>query len=126
MSIELWYWPQIPGRGEFVRLFCEAFQLDYTDMAREQNADALVEHMHSLEGIRPFAPPSSFPTLLASRRADVQLRPQPPRPAEPAEAAFARSRRVSEHIHLSRPPDLVCYSNWKHTYKTHTDIYSYM
>ncbi|GAA5060033.1 glutathione S-transferase [Erythrobacter westpacificensis] len=57
MSIELWYWPHIPGRGEFVRLFCEAFQLEYTDMAREQNADALVEHMHSLEGIRPFAPP---------------------------------------------------------------------
>ena len=57
MSIELWYWPQIPGRGEFVRLFCEAFEIDYTDMAREQNADALVEHMHGLEGVRPFAPP---------------------------------------------------------------------
>lgn len=57
MSIELWYWPNIPGRGEFIRLFCEAFEIDYTDMAREQNADALVEHLHGLEGIRPFAPP---------------------------------------------------------------------
>lgn len=57
MSIQLWYWPDIPGRGEFVRLFCEAFEIDYTDMAREQSADALVEHMHGLEGVRPFAPP---------------------------------------------------------------------
>ena len=57
MSLELWYWPDIPGRGEFVRLFCEAFELEYADMAREQSADALVEHMHGLEGIRPFAPP---------------------------------------------------------------------
>jgi glutathione S-transferase len=57
VSIELWYWPNIPGRGEFIRLFCEAFEIDYADMAREQNADALVEHMHALEGIRPFAPP---------------------------------------------------------------------
>ncbi|MDE1466272.1 glutathione S-transferase [Aurantiacibacter sp. D1-12] len=57
MSVELWYWPDLPGRGEFIRLFCEAFEIDYTDMAREQNADALVENMHALEGVRPFAPP---------------------------------------------------------------------
>ena len=55
--MELWYWPNIPGRGEFVRLFCEAFDIEYADMARDQGADALVEHMHSLEGFRPFAPP---------------------------------------------------------------------
>ncbi len=57
MSVELWYWPDIPGRGEFIRLFCEAFEVDYADMAREQDADALVEHIHSLQGVRPFAPP---------------------------------------------------------------------
>lgn len=57
MSLELWYWPDIPGRGEFVRLFCEAGEIDYTDMARERGADALVEHMHALQGSRPFAPP---------------------------------------------------------------------
>ncbi|WAT18829.1 glutathione S-transferase [Aurantiacibacter sp. MUD11] len=57
MSVELWYWPDIPGRGEFVRLFCEAGEIDYADMAREQSADALVEHMHGLQGMRPFAPP---------------------------------------------------------------------
>jgi len=47
----------IPGRGEFVRLFLEAAELDYEDVAREQGADALVEDLHSREGIRPFAPP---------------------------------------------------------------------
>ena len=57
MSLELWYWPEIPGRGEFIRLFCAAGEIDYVDMARVENADALVEHMHALEGMRPFAPP---------------------------------------------------------------------
>lgn len=57
MSYQLWYWPTIPGRGEFVRLFMEAAELEYEDLAREQNADALVEDLHAREGIRPFAPP---------------------------------------------------------------------
>ena len=57
MSYQLWYWPMIPGRGEFVRLFMEAAELEYEDLAREQNADALVEDMHAREGVRPFAPP---------------------------------------------------------------------
>ena len=57
MSYQLWYWPEIQGRGEFVRLLLEGAELEYEDMAREQGADALVEHMHSLEGFRPFAPP---------------------------------------------------------------------
>ena len=57
MSYQLWYWPSIPGRGEFVRLFMEAGELEYEDMARAQNADALVEDLHARDGIRPFAPP---------------------------------------------------------------------
>ena len=57
MSYQLWYWPTIPGRGEFVRLFMEAAELEYEDMAREQGSDALVEDLHSREGFRPFAPP---------------------------------------------------------------------
>ena len=55
--MELWYWPDLPGRGEFVRLFMEAAELDYTDMAREQSADALVEDLFARTGMRPFAPP---------------------------------------------------------------------
>ena len=57
MSVELWYWPTIPGRGEFVRLFLEAAEIDYEDMAREKGAEALVEDLASRTGIRPFAPP---------------------------------------------------------------------
>ena len=57
MSLELWYWPMIPGRGEFVRLFCEAGEIEYTDMAREKGVEALIEDMEGREGIKPFAPP---------------------------------------------------------------------
>ena len=57
MSYQLFYWPMIPGRGEFVRLFMEAAELEYEDVAATQGADALVEDLHSREGLRPFAPP---------------------------------------------------------------------
>jgi glutathione S-transferase len=57
MSIDLWYWPTIAGRGEFVRLFMEAGEIEYEDVAREKGAEALVEDMAGRTGIRPFAPP---------------------------------------------------------------------
>ena len=57
MSLQLWYWPEIPGRGEFVRLFMEAAEVEYTDMAREEGVEALIADMGSREGIKPFAPP---------------------------------------------------------------------
>lgn len=57
MSYQLWYWPDIPGRGEFVRLALEAAEIDYEDMAREQGAEALVEDLASRGGFKPFAPP---------------------------------------------------------------------
>lgn len=54
---DLWYWPSIPGRGEFVRLTLEAGGIAYRDRAREEGADALVKDMASRKGQRPFAPP---------------------------------------------------------------------
>ena len=57
MSYQLWYWPDIPGRGEFVRLALEAAEIDYEDMAREHGAEALAEDLASRSGIKPFAPP---------------------------------------------------------------------
>lgn len=57
MSYQLWYWPSIPGRGEFVRLALEAAEIEYEDMAREHGAEALIEDLQSRQGIRPFAPP---------------------------------------------------------------------
>lgn len=57
MSYRLWYWPGIPGRGEFVRLALEAAEIEYRDMAREEGAEALVRDLLARPGIRPLAPP---------------------------------------------------------------------
>ena len=34
MAYELYYWPTIQGRGEFIRLALEAAGADYVDVAR--------------------------------------------------------------------------------------------
>lgn len=57
MAYELWYWPEIPGRGEFVRLALEAAGVAYEDCARERGADALIADMDARRGRVPFAPP---------------------------------------------------------------------
>ena len=62
MPYELYYWPSIPGRGEFVRLALEDAGADYVDVARSRAAGEGVKAMLrflSDKGIeRPmFAPP---------------------------------------------------------------------
>lgn len=61
MPYELYYWPGIQGRGEFVRLALEAAGAGYVDVARERGAGRGVKGMMSmLEGgapQTPFAPP---------------------------------------------------------------------
>lgn len=57
MAYNLWYWPGIQGRGEFVRLALEAGGIAYRDCARELGADALVEDMAARGPRGPFAPP---------------------------------------------------------------------
>ena len=53
---ELYYWPQIQGRGEFVRLALEATATPYRDAAREDGVAAMTRRM--AEGpFSPFAPP---------------------------------------------------------------------
>jgi len=57
---ELWYWPGIPGRGEFVRLALEAGGIPYRDMAREAGEGgykALAADMALPREAPPFAPP---------------------------------------------------------------------
>jgi glutathione S-transferase len=63
MRYELYYWPGIPGRGEFVRLALEAGAAQYVDVARLPVKDgggipALTRFIDD-EAIkrRPFAPP---------------------------------------------------------------------
>lgn len=53
MAYELWYWPGIPGRGEFVRLALEAGGIAY----REMNADHDVADDIGGRRPEPFAHP---------------------------------------------------------------------
>ncbi|WP_267381621.1 MULTISPECIES: glutathione S-transferase [unclassified Sphingomonas] len=57
MPYKLWYWPTIPGRGEFVRLALEAAGIAYDDAARAVGAEGLIADMAARQGRRPFAPP---------------------------------------------------------------------
>ena len=62
MAYELYYWPGIQGRGEFVRLALEAAAAPYVDVARERGTGRGMKAMMSmLEGAAapqtPFAPP---------------------------------------------------------------------
>lgn len=59
MPYELYYWPEIQGRGEFVRLVLEDADCDYVDVAREANGyDRIAEVLSGKrDGVLPFAPP---------------------------------------------------------------------
>jgi glutathione S-transferase len=62
MAYELYYWPTLPGRGEFVRLALEAAGAPYVDVARgTQQAQGLPALLRGLgdpaDPQRPFAPP---------------------------------------------------------------------
>lgn len=62
MRYELFYWPSIQGRGEFIRLALEAAGADYVDVARVSGPGRGVDTMMRLmEGPAlerpPFAPP---------------------------------------------------------------------
>jgi glutathione S-transferase len=57
MSYELWYWPGIEGRGEFVRLLLEGAGIPYRDRAREEGLQALLRDKAARTGFAPFAPP---------------------------------------------------------------------
>ena len=57
MSYDLWYWPGIQGRGEFVRLVLEGAGIPYRDRAREDGAEALMQDLEGRQGIKPFAAP---------------------------------------------------------------------
>jgi glutathione S-transferase len=63
MPYELFYWPEIQGRGEFVRLALEDAGADYVDVARDTETEgrgipAMLALMRG-EGVTnpPFAPP---------------------------------------------------------------------
>ncbi len=59
MRYELYYWPEIQGRGEFVRLALEEAGADYVNVARRSGGiDKMLALMASARlDHRPFAPP---------------------------------------------------------------------
>ena len=58
MRYELYYWPSIQGRGEFVRLALEEVGAEYADMARERGTASMMAMMDgTLTDTPPFAPP---------------------------------------------------------------------
>src|SRR5260370_3320314 len=59
MRYELYYWPSIQGRGEFVRLALEEAAADYVDVVRENGGmSAMTRLMEDPNVARPpFAPP---------------------------------------------------------------------
>ena len=59
MRYELYYWPSIQGRGEFVRLALEDAGADYVDVARRPRGMAAMARLMESRSVKlpPFAPP---------------------------------------------------------------------
>jgi glutathione S-transferase len=66
MRYELYYWPGIQGRGEFVRLALEEAAAHYVDVARERGGDDAMTTL--LDGERVPRPPFAPPFLKAGRQ----------------------------------------------------------
>ncbi len=71
---ELYYWPTIQGRGEFVRLALEEANADYIDVARmsEHHGKGLPALMRYLENSDVAAPPFAPPFLKAGDQVIAQ------------------------------------------------------
>jgi glutathione S-transferase len=61
MRYELYYWPDIQGRGEFIRLALEEAAADYIDVARRRGKRGVAAMRNLLDGKAiarvPYAPP---------------------------------------------------------------------
>jgi glutathione S-transferase len=67
MIYELYYWPTIQGRGEFVRLAMEESCAPYVDVARRSGKEAGIAGMMRVTGGRAETPPFAPPFLKAGR-----------------------------------------------------------
>ena len=75
MRYELYYWPGIQGRGEFVRLALEEAGADYDDVARQKSGmPKLMRLLDGKETRPPFAPPFlKAGKLLIAQTANILL-----------------------------------------------------
>ena len=69
MRYELYYWPTIQGRGEFIRLVLEEAAADYIDVVRE---NGISDMLNFLTGNNTDHPPYAPPILKANKRAIAQ------------------------------------------------------
>jgi glutathione S-transferase len=67
MRYELYYWPTIQGRGEFVRLALEEAGAEYVDVARKPGKSGMAAMKRLLEGKRTAHPPYAPPFLKAGK-----------------------------------------------------------
>ncbi len=76
MRYELYYWPEIQGRGEFVRLALEDAAADYVDVARTPGGQDKMTALIGVPGPKtpPFAPPIlKAGKLLIAQTANILL-----------------------------------------------------
>jgi glutathione S-transferase len=75
MRYELYYWSEIQGRGEFVRLALEGAGADYVDVARKRGDGAITRLIErKSEKHPPFAPPIlKAGKLLIAQTANILL-----------------------------------------------------
>jgi glutathione S-transferase len=74
MRYELYYWPSIQGRGEFVRLALENAGAAYVDVARTRGGMAAMERLMQEHRQLPFAPPFlKAGRLLIAQTANILL-----------------------------------------------------
>jgi glutathione S-transferase len=71
MRYELYYWPTIQGRGEYVRLALEEAGADYVDVARRSNG--VSKMMAMMESKRLETPPFAPPFLKANKQVIAQV-----------------------------------------------------
>ena len=69
MPYELYYWPDIQGRGEFIRLALEEAGVSYVDVARRSGVNPLLK---LLNGTRIKTPPFAPPVLKAGQQIVAQ------------------------------------------------------
>ena len=67
MRYELYYWPSIQGRGEFIRLALEEAGADYVDVARRPGKRGMPAMMKIMEGKGAAHPPYAPPFLKAGK-----------------------------------------------------------
>jgi glutathione S-transferase len=67
MRYELYYWPTIQGRGEFIRLALEEAGADYVDVARRAGKRGVPAMMTLLGSKRLARPPYAAPFLKAGK-----------------------------------------------------------